>query len=105
MFQIWKVATEAQFEWFTDSFQEEIQRRIPEAFEAALSWSFLHYVTSMKLDKTKASVQILKILTSKCIQKYCKKLFTEYRICLHTSLGMRNYTKNTMNRGCRPVNR
>ena len=36
MFQIWKVATEAQFEWFTDSFQEEMQRRIPEAFEEAL---------------------------------------------------------------------
>ena len=37
MFQIWKVATEAQFEWFTDSFQEEMQRRIPEAFEEALN--------------------------------------------------------------------
>ena len=60
MFEIWKVATEAQFEWFTDSFQEEMQRRIPEGFEAALSVFFVHYVTSMKLDKTKASVQILK---------------------------------------------
>ena len=37
LFQIWKVATEAQFEWFTDSFQEEMQRRIPEAFEEALN--------------------------------------------------------------------
>ena len=37
MFQIWKVTTETQFEWFTDSFQEEMQRRIPEVFGAALS--------------------------------------------------------------------
>ena len=37
MFEIWKVATEAQFEWFTNSFQEEMQRRIPQAFEEALS--------------------------------------------------------------------
>ena len=39
MFQIWKVATEAQFDWFTDSFQDEMSRRIPEAFEEALSVS------------------------------------------------------------------
>ena len=37
MFEIWKIATEVQFEWFTNSFQEETQRRIPEAFEEALS--------------------------------------------------------------------
>ena len=37
MFEMWKVATEVQFEWFTNSFQEEMQRRIPEAFDEALS--------------------------------------------------------------------
>ena len=37
MFQIWKVAAGAQSESFTDSFQEEMQRRIPEVFGAALS--------------------------------------------------------------------
>ena len=68
---------------------------------------FQQYVIGMKANKTKANVfcRFWIILTLNCNQKYRQKLFIEYRICLQTILGMRNYTKNLMNRGCRPVNR
>ena len=77
----------------------------PRSFWSSSKRLFYIMWRAWSLIKRKQVFRFLKILTSKCIQKYCKKLFTEYRICLHTSLGMRNYTKNAMNRGCRPVNR
>ena len=77
----------------------------PRSFWSSSKRLFYIMWRAWSLIKRKQVFRFLKILTSKCIQKYCKKLFTEYRICLHTSVGMRNYTKNAMNRGCRPVNR
>ena len=53
---LWKVAAEAQFDCFIDSFQDKMQRRIPETFEEVLNIFFQHYVMSMKPDKRKVNV-------------------------------------------------